>query len=219
MTRRLLALALLASTAASAAPDLSGTWWIKDRSGIAAVDPAAIPFTPAARATFDRNRAAAAIPPKERDCLPEGTPRLMLAPYPLQILQRPEQVTMLFEREHMVRFVPIDQPLPADPDPTYLGSSVGRWTGDALTVDTIGFNDITLIDRTGIPHSDAMRLSERLSLRDGGATLHDEVTVTDAKSFTRPWTFAIDFARATGVRLMEDVCTFGPPQRDTMDRK
>lgn len=220
MIARMLALAAaFASTAALAAPDLAGMWWIKDRSQTAAIKADQIPFLPAAKALYAKNRAVLARPPKERDCLPEGTPRLMLSRYPFQILQKPEQLTMLFERQHMVRFVYMGRPIPADLDPTYLGFSAGTWAGDALVVETAAFNDVTMIDGTGIPHSDAMRLSERFTLIDGGQTLRDEVTVTDPKSFSRPWSFAIDFARAPGIRLMEDVCTFAPPQRDTMPTK
>jgi hypothetical protein len=201
-----------------AATDLAGVWWIKDRSQNANVRHDRLPLLPDAAAAYQRNRAAVAagksVPIDQTRCLPEGMPRLMLARYPLQILQRPEQVTLLHERMHMVRLITMNRAHPEEPEPTYNGHSVGRWEGDTLVVETIGFNDATVIDATGIPHSGALRIVERFSLRDRGRTLRDVVTIEDPTTFSRPWSFTIDFDRRPEVRLMEDVCTFGPPQRD-----
>ena len=80
-------------------------------------------------------------------------------------------------------------------------------------VETTHFNDQTVIDGTGIPHSDAMRIVERFSLHGGGSLLRDSVTIDDPRYYVRPWSFNIEFQRRSDVRLMEDVCTFGPPQR------
>lgn len=214
-------MALIWASAGMASPDISGTWWIKDRSETAAIDHAALPLRPAARAEYERNKALIAarkpVPAGQGRCLPEGLPRIMLARYPLQILQRPEQVTFLIERMHSVRFVYIAEQHPTDPndvDPTFMGSSVGRWEGGALLVDTISIKPNSVLDSTGIPHSDAMRVRERFAVSPDGATLTDEVTVDDPKSFTRPWSFTIAYARRSDVELMQDVCVLGSPDRD-----
>jgi hypothetical protein len=223
--RRLLHLAiwalgtsLLAARASAAPPDLSGTWWIKDRTQTAAIDHSTLPFQPAAAREYARERAAAVrgehVPLGQHSCMPEGVPRLMLARYPIQVLQRAELVTILHERMHMVRFLFLDRPHRVDTEPTYNGESVARWAGDALQVETIAFLPGTALDGTGIPHSGALRVRESFTLRDAGRVLRDEVTIEDPETFTRPWTFAIDYERRSDVRLMEDVCTFGPPQRD-----
>jgi hypothetical protein len=203
------------------ATDLSGIWWIKDRSEIAKIDHKTLPLLPAAAEQYRRNQAAIAagkiVPEGNRPCIPQGMPRLMLARYPFQILQRPGQITFIHERDRMVRLIYLDEKQPddlEDLDPFYDGHSVAVWDGDALIVDTAGIKPNTVIDRTGIPHSDEMRLTERFTLRDGGNTLRDAVTVADAKTFSRPWSFTIDYAKRPDVALMDDVCPFGPPQRD-----
>jgi hypothetical protein len=105
---------------------------------------------------------------------------------------------------------------PADVDPAYGGDSTGKWEGDTLVVDTIALKPNSVIDKTGIPHSDQLHVTERFSLKDGGKTLVDRVTMEDPKTFTRPVSFAIDFAKHPEAQLMEDVCTFGPPPRDSL---
>jgi hypothetical protein len=208
---------LLMLAGVTRATDLSGMWWIVDRSGTANISGKPLPLRPDAAALYARNRAAAAtgthVPIGQNPCMPEGMPRLMLSPYPLQILQRPEQITFLHERMHMVRFIYMRSGIPDDVDQSYVGYSTGRWEGGALVVETTHFSDQTVIDSTGIPHSDAMRIIERLALRGGGKLLSDTVTVDDPQFYTRPWSITIEFQRRSDVRLMEDVCTFGPPQR------
>jgi hypothetical protein len=217
-------LALLAPPDAQAT-DLSGIWWIKDRGEIAPVDHKRLPLLPDAVEAYKRNQADIAagkiVPEGNRPCIPDGMPRLMLARYPFQILQRPTQITIVHERDHMVRLIYMNESQPDDLeelDPFYDGHSVGKWDGDALVVDTAGIKPNTVIDKTGIPHSDEMRLTERFTLRDGGKTLRDRITVADAKTFSKPWSFTVDYAKSPNVELMDDVCPFGPPQRDLLGK-
>jgi hypothetical protein len=157
------------------------------------------------------------VPIGQHTCIPDGVPRLMLAPYPIQILQRPELVTVLHEKQHMVRLIYMNRNHPQDPEPSYNGEAVGKWEGDTLVVRTVALKPNTVIDATGIPHSDAMQITERFALQDEGKTLRDEVTVQDLKTFTKAWSFTLQFEKRPGERLMEDVCTFGPPQRDRLN--
>ena len=105
---------------------------------------------------------------------------------PLEIVHTPQRVFMFFEYAHTYREIWMDgRAVPADPDPTYFGTSVGHWEGDTLVVETVGFNDDTLLN--GMPHSDAAHLFERYTRPDLD-TLEINLTATDPKAYTKPWT-------------------------------
>jgi len=79
-------------------------------------------------------------------CTPPGVPAATMQPYPLQIVQKPGLVVILYEAYHIFRVIPTDgRPHPDDLDPTYMGNSVGHWEGDTLVVDVTGFNDKTIV--------------------------------------------------------------------------
>jgi hypothetical protein len=88
---------------------------------------------------------------------------------------------------------------------SWTGQATGRWDGDTLTVDTIGFNDKTWLDSTGKPHSDQMRLTERYRRPDLGH-MNVELTIDDPKALTKPYTFTRTFTLAPGWELQEYVC-------------
>lgn len=219
---RLFALALLGASLAAPAlaqsTDLSGFWWVHNPSGQIAIDPATLPMLPAARKAYIANQTAAAartpMPVGVHACMPDGPTRLMLQPYPFQILQRPAQVTILFERQHMVRFLRIGGAHEPDYYPLYVGDSIAHWDGPALVVETEGMNDLTVLDDRGLPHGDQLKLVERFTLAEGGKTLVVDTLVTDPGSYAKPWSYNTRFDRKTNVALMDDVCTYGPPQRD-----
>jgi hypothetical protein len=105
---------------------------------------------------------------------------------PIEIVQTPQRIFMFFEYAHTFREIWMDgRALPEDPDPSYFGNSVGRWEGDTLVVETVGFNDQTVIN--GMPHSDAVHLVERYT-RMNLDTLELNLTATDSKAYTKPWT-------------------------------
>jgi hypothetical protein len=140
-------------------------------------------------------------------CLPGGVPEMTFgAPYPMQIIESPGQVTMLYEMYNHFRIVYLNGRHPEDPDPTFMGHSTGRWEGDTLVVDTIGLTDRTTIDEVGIPHSDELHVVERYRRTDAN-TLEIIVTLDDPKTFSRPWDAkAIYKAAAPGITLMEYIC-------------
>jgi hypothetical protein len=220
---RNVAIALIFLSSQALAADLSGVWWIDDRSETAKVDHVALPFLPEGADQHKLNREAIAagkvVPLGDPPCMPPGLPRMMLSPYPMQILQLPWLVTILHERMHQARLIYIDRDHRADADFKYRGDSIGKWDGDALVVDTTSLHGNTLIDKTGIPHSDALRVTERFSLKNGGKTLEDRITVEDPRTFTRPWSFTVTYTKRADVRLLEDACLSGPPQRDRVARK
>jgi len=95
--------------------------------------------------------------------------------------------------------------LPADPSPTWMGYSVGRWEGDTLVVETAGFNDRGWLDIEGHPHTEALRITERFRRRDFGH-MDLDLTVDDPKTFTRPFTLKIPKTLAPDTDLLESVC-------------
>jgi len=95
--------------------------------------------------------------------------------------------------------------LPHDPNPAWMGYSVGHWEGDTLVVQSAGFNDRTWLDRDGHPHTEALRTTERYRRRDFGH-LELEVTLEDAAVYARPWTVAVRAELAVDTELLEYVC-------------
>ena len=136
------------------------------------------------------------------NCLPDGVPHADLLPEPFKIIQTPGELLMLYEVETIFRQVFTDgRKQPADPAPSWLGYSVGRWDGDTLVIDTKGFNDRSWLDARGHGHSEEMRVEERFQRRDFGH-LDVAVTLEDPKVFTKP--FTIHFAE----RLLPDTDVF-----------
>ncbi|MBV9397012.1 MAG: hypothetical protein JO062_03475 [Bryobacterales bacterium] len=119
------------------------------------------------------------------DCKPLGIPQSFATPYPFQIVQTPKLLVMIFEYPNAVRMIPLDgRPHPADPDPTWMGDGIGRWDGDTLVVDSVGFNDKTEVN--GYMHTEALHVVERYKKLDNG-NLQYEVTVEDPNVFAGPW--------------------------------
>ena len=217
------ALALLPLFAASAdqavpssgknASDISGVWQVTQyEKSIRTVDGKKPPLKPAALEEYERNvKQRQTLRPKNdmARCVPPGVPRIMWAPLPMMVLQTERKVTFVHEYQHILRHIYLDEPAPnpADLDPTFLGESVGRWEGDTLVIDTVGLNDQTVLDRDGMPHSKAMRVTERVRLIDGGKRLEDRVTIDDPETFTAPWTARVVFERKPKVELKEYHCT------------
>ncbi len=138
-------------------------------------------------------------------CLPNGMPLMMMgASYPIQVLQTPGQITLLFEELHLHRMIYLNEKHPADVEPGFLGHSVGHWEGDTLVVDTVGLTERTLIDFTGMPHSADLHLIEHIRKTDP-QTLEDLITVDDPKTFSKPWTTRMRY-RASSERLQEYFC-------------
>jgi hypothetical protein len=123
-------------------------------------------------------------------------PGVMGQPYPYEFLMTPGKVTIIGEAYMQVRHIFTDgRPLPADPDPTFNGTSVGKWEGDTLVIDSIGFKDERVwIDENANPHSDALHVVERYT-RTGPDQLLYEATIEDPKVFTRPWKMSMPLYR------------------------
>jgi hypothetical protein len=170
-----------------------------------------VPFMPWSAAVYDYNVRNESKYDPEGYCLPPGGPRMMATPYPMEIIQLPEQkrVIMTFEgATHIWREIYMDgRPHPSGDDlnPTYLGHSVGRWEGDTLVVDVVGFNEATWLDYSGHPHTDQLHVIERLS-RPNKGTLHYEATIDDPGAYTKPWTAAWNIPWRANGELAEYIC-------------
>ena len=139
-------------------------------------------------------------------CLPAGLPRtVMLGLFPQQIVQTPTQIVMLYEYMNVFRVIPLNAKHPEDIIPSYLGNSVGRWEGDTLVVDVIGFNEKTWLAGTGTFHTDALHITERFTRVDKDQ-IDYEVTMEDPNVLTKPWTLRSTLMLREGTRLEEYVC-------------
>jgi hypothetical protein len=215
----LLALAAASEPVAAAPPDLTGVWSIvSPADAIKTVDGKLPPLLPAAKVTYEEHLAAAARGDRSFDgttrCLPPGLPRLMLVRRPFEILQRPNTIYFIHELNRLPRRAYLNETLPTDPDPHYLGYSVAHWEGGTLVIESSGFSDDTLLDTAGLPHSDALHLTERYSLDKGDKVLLARFTVEDAKTYSTPWSFKAKYVRRPGYELRENVCAdkLAPPQ-------
>src|SRR6201998_3212759 len=208
--------------AAPLSDDLSGVWMqypegvVKGVPGMNAIDESLRPpLTPWGQAKYDAAFAMQgprAVAGKENaptlHCDPDGPPRVLNLPNPFEIIQIPGRTFMFYELGHVRRTIWTNgRPLPKDPDPTWLGYSVGKWDGDTFVVDTIGFNDKAWVDNAGRPHSDALHTIERYRRRNFGS-MDQTITFDDPKAYTKPWTVNESPARlVVGQDLLEYVCT------------
>jgi hypothetical protein len=139
-------------------------------------------------------------------CFPPGVPRIYLQPFPMEIIQTQGRVLEFFEFNHFVRQIFTDgRPHNTALGATWLGDSIGKWDGDTLVVDTVGFNDKTWVDRAGHPHSDAMHVTERIR-RVNDNTLQIDVTIEDPKAYTKPWGGQLQFRAHPKWNITEMVC-------------
>jgi hypothetical protein len=164
------------------------------------------PYKPEAEARRQEYLDRQGIDDPMAQCLLTGVPRINFRPLPFEIVQLPERVIFLYEIHHAFRIIPTDgRSHPDYIEPTYLGESAGRWEGDTLVVDVIGFNDDTWLAGTGTWHSEELRVTERWT-RISEETLAYEVTMEDPVVFTRPWRMYETFRLRPNERLREYEC-------------
>ena len=202
-------------------PNLTGVWLVeKPQAELKTTAGKAPPFKPEAAQIYAQRKQAKATGKKTADpatsCLPHGVPRLLNTPQPIQILQKPKQVTVLYQANHQSRQFYIDDPMPsADnmPDPNYDGYSIAKWDGNALVVNTYSMNALTWMDDVGMPHGEKLTVVERYELADPN-TLRVKLTLTDPETFTAPWDAQLTYKRQPNLRFKEDVCAeklWSPP--------
>lgn len=140
-------------------------------------------------------------------CVLSGVPREDVVPYPFKILQMRNEIAILYEAILSYRQIFMDgRSLPKDPNPTWMGYSVGHWDGDTLVVDTTGFNDEGWIDNSGHPNTDALHVTERFHRVDFGH-MDLSITIDDPKAYTKPWTVPLHLTLQPDGELLEYVCS------------
>ena len=219
-------LLLLAASAATAQiptsgehnADLSGVWTNVNLPGTAewAINTFSkdLPeMTAWGKARFDAakpQRGPRGVPVAETDdlvykCYPPGTPRIYIHPFPMEIIQLPGRVLMIFEYDHLVRQIYTDgREHRTDLPESWMGDSIGHWEGKTLVVESTNFNDKTWIDRIAVPHSQEMKLIERLYLNDKDQ-LQIDMRIEDPKALAKPWEFS-RYYRKTDWTIEELMC-------------
>src|SRR5438270_643517 len=139
-------------------------------------------------------------------CLPVSVPFLNFRGLS-RIVQTPEVIVILYESPNSPhRTIFMDgRELPKDPNPTWLGYSVGRWDGDTLVVTSVGFNELGWLDVDGNPQTESLKLTERFHRKDFGH-LELDTTFEDPKVFTKPFTLHMDKVLAVDTEIFEDIC-------------
>ena len=165
--------------------------------------PKLLPFTAAGKAAWDAYDAANGD--YTGSCMPFGLTRSINSPDPLQIMQNPKYVGLLFEQNTWFHIVRIGGEHPKNLTPTWFGDSIGKWDGDTLVVDTIGFNGRTRLDTNGHPHSAKMHVIERYTRRDLGH-IDYEITIDDPVTYTKSWKNTRVFTLRPDWEIMEYSC-------------
>ena len=146
-------------------------------------------------------------------CIPDGMPAMMMAMFPMDVLQTPGQITIIQEAYRQVRYIYLNQkqvPI-ADAEPEFWGHSVGHWQGDTLVVNTVGIKPE--VRYSDVPHSDQMQIDERISLISKNRA-EDRITVTDPVYLSKPWNFTYEYEREPGYKMLEYVCEDNREYRD-----
>lgn len=193
-------------------PDLNGIWFINEtplnefgvRTAAAGqqINPQDIVLTPYGEELLRRR------PPNDfpgARCLPLSLPGLTAA-QPLKIVSTRNVIVILYEVLTTYRQIFMDgRPHPIDPNPAWMGYSVGRWEGDTLVVDTTGFNDRWSIVPGRRPHSDGLHIVERFR-RPNFGHLSIEFTIDDPKVYAKPWTVKTELHLTPDTELLEYIC-------------
>jgi len=190
--------------------DFSGMWLPDARR--AEAWPAVLPLAPAARRFMEGFDPTASDPATL--CMPLGTPRNMLQTgYPLEIVQTPRRLVMIIQpnlANAEVRRIPVEgRALPASPEPSWFGTSHGRWEGPTLVVETIGLREDALVSDNGLPHSGQLRVTERLRVvndREHGKLLIDDIELRDPQAYLEPLKIRRYYSWAPQARARDSTC-------------
>jgi hypothetical protein len=208
--------------AKAAPPDFSGIWLAQPRFSLSLTDPrgkqfgteADISYTP-----WGLQKVRSAKPALGKDATflhtndlaleyadPDGYPRAQDHPFRFKIVQTPDFVYFLYEYDQAWRPVALNAKHSDDPDPTWYGESIGKWEGDTLVVDAIGFNDRAWLDPIGHPRSEQMHLTERWRRVDHD-NLGDDLSFDDPTAYTKPWNSKMSFTLDHSGELHENIYT------------
>ena len=165
------------------------------------------PYQPWAAALYDY-RQTNELEPHTR-CKPSGFSRQFMTPYGVEFVELPDiQRIFIFDigGPHTFRTIYMDGRTHPDKIlPSYYGHSIGRWDGDTLMVDTVGYNEAFWLDRRGMPHTEQLHTIERFT-RTSLQQIRYEVTVEDPGAYTAPWSSGMTLGWNDGEELFEYVC-------------
>ena len=202
------------ANAAATGPRLGGMW-----------EPATFGFmvpearlSSAGKALVDRNAAAMAdgkiMHTAWTSCRPGAVSSMTMPREKIVVLQAAEEITILYEMPRMTRRVRMNATHVANPAPSYLGDSIGRWEGSTLVIDTLGFNGYAELDARGQPTSPSLHTVERLTPSADGSTINIEVTITDPEYYDGPFTIKRSWKRSPARHPFEYDCMENPRQED-----
>lgn len=168
--------------------------------------PDGVPYQPWAAELYKQRRDTLSKDDPTGYCLPGGVPRSNVVPYPFKIVQTRDAMVILYEAVHHYRQIFTDgRELPKDPNPAWLGYSVGRWEGDVFVAETAGFVENSWLDNFGKPGTNSMRVTERFRRKDFGH-MEIEITIDDPKAYTKPWSVMIPLTLMPDTELLEYMC-------------
>jgi hypothetical protein len=168
--------------------------------------PDGLPYQPWAAALVNQRTADNSKDDPHARCLPDNPPRPYGLPHLTKAVHAPRLLVLLNEVNAMYRQIFIDgRPLPEDPNPSWNGYSTAAWEGDTLVVRTIGFRDGLWLDMAGSPMTDAAKMTERIR-RSSYGRLDVQITIDDAKAYTRPWTVEMPQKITLDTELIDEFC-------------
>ena len=187
-------------------PDLTGIWRMNGFGysfnifGNEHVD-----MLPWAAAVFSERAANYGKDSPATNCLPAGPRAGLFGQDPVKFVQTPGLLLVLYEDAPTRQIFLDGRELPTDPNPSWMGYSVGHWEGDTLVVESAGFNDRTWLDLTGHPHTEALHVTERFRRLDFGH-IQLQMTFEDPKTYAKTWTIPVEVTFAPDTELLENVC-------------
>ena len=206
-------------------PDISGVWvgggkssWSNTRAKLG--EEPDIPYTAWARERMKGLVSGSggdsdfenATDPALKYADPLGFPRQYQHPTRFKIVQTDDHVYQMWEWNKVWRQIPLNKPLTEDPDITWYGESAGKWEGDTLVVDSVGFKDSTWLDGVGHPHSEQLHVIERIRRVDA-ETLRIDLTFEDSVAYARPWTAQHAFKAVHDDKVGETITTMSDELR------
>jgi hypothetical protein len=186
-------------------PDLSGLWVTEDNTYIVNLTGDLKPneILPWAQAIYKQRLEALDRDTPATLCLPGGPAEILAGQY--RIIQSPNVTAVLYGGGAYRQIFTDGRELPKDPNPTWWGYSMGHWEGDTLVVESAGFNDRSWLDFSGHPHTEDLRVTERIQRRDFGH-MQLQLTLNDPKTFTKPVTIALNVNFVPDTEMLEYVC-------------
>lgn len=200
--------------ASNARRDLHGMW---EPVGFHVLIPDT-PLNAAGKALVEQNRAAMdsgrIMHTAWTTCRPGAVSSMTMPRELIMVMQTSDELVILYEMPRMIRRIQFNAEHPADLEPSYVGHSVGRWEGDTLVVESVGFNGFAELDAHGQPTSSQLRTVEKISKSTDGERIDIEITLIDPEFYSEPFTIQRSWQRAEGRHQHEYDCIENPREED-----